>query len=234
MRAVQRDAAARDLHVRVTIGLQRVLDGFTGSENRGVELVVLANLDRAVTPVGRNHQAKLAALVGVGEMLLVVHRLVAPAIGDHPDLIEMRGVGVRGVEFTMRNAGSRAHVLNVAGLDDGPVAHAVLVSQRAFENIGDDFHVTMRMRGETATPGDAVVIHDPQGAELDMLRVVIIGERESEAAVEPTVVGMAALVAFADKNHESLLKDRKDNICYNDYCQEAHFGNVGRSVCRGG
>src|SRR6516165_4904420 len=56
--AVQRDAAARDLHVRVATGLQRVLDGFTGRENRGVEFVVLANLHRTIAAVGRNDEAQ--------------------------------------------------------------------------------------------------------------------------------------------------------------------------------
>ncbi len=63
LRAVQRDAALRHLHVRVTIGLQLVLHGFAWPENRRVQFVVLPNLHRTIAAIRRNHQPQLAALV---------------------------------------------------------------------------------------------------------------------------------------------------------------------------
>src|SRR5271165_3300171 len=145
-------------------------------------------------------------------MLLVVDRLVALLVGEHPDLIEMRGLGIRGVEFAVGHAGARAHVLDVAGLNHRAVAHAVLVSERAFKHVSDDFHVAMRMRGETAAAGNAIVVHDPQGTELYVLRVVVSGERKSETAVEPAVIGVAAVLALTDVNHDGLLGNARGII----------------------
>ena len=76
----------------------------------------------------------------------------------------------------MCHAGSRAHVLHVARLDDRTVAHAVLVRQRSLEDVGDDFHVAVRMRRKSAAPGYAVIVHHAQGAKLNMLRVIVVRE----------------------------------------------------------
>jgi len=81
------------------------------------------------------------------------------------------------------------------------VSHAVLVREGSFEDVGDNFHVLVRVSREAATAGDAVVVHNAQGAELHVVAVKVIGERKGEAGVEPAVVGMAAFVALANGNH---------------------------------
>ncbi len=50
----------------------------------------------------------------------------------------------------MLHARAGGHVLHVAGADHAPVAHRILVLQRAAQDVGDDFHVAMRMRSEAA------------------------------------------------------------------------------------
>ena len=52
------------------------------------------------------------------------------------------------IEFAVLHAGAGGHVLELARLDDAPVAHRILVLQRAAQDVADDFHVAMRMLAE--------------------------------------------------------------------------------------
>ena len=106
----------------------------------------------------------------------------------------------------MRYARARAHVLDVTRLDHRAVAHAVTVLQGALQDVGDDFHVAVRMHRKTAAARDAVIVHHPQRAKVHVRWVVVIGKRKSEMSVQPTVVGVTALVALANLNHGGLLR----------------------------
>src|SRR5437870_11786405 len=61
--AVHVDAAARDLEPRAAAGREHVLDALAGVEDRGVDLRVLMDVQRAVFAVRRDEQAELPALV---------------------------------------------------------------------------------------------------------------------------------------------------------------------------
>src|SRR5579859_2148150 len=143
----------------------------------------------------------------------------------------MHWFGFRGVELTVSHAGPCAHVLNVAWLYHRTVAHAVAVLQRAFEHVGDDFHVAVGMHRESASSGDAVVIHHAQGAKVHVFWVVVIGKRKGEMGVQPAMVGVAAFVAFENLDHGgSLLGTSLSGphyIRYNDYCQEVDLVAIG-------
>src|ERR1700687_3677978 len=75
--------------------------------------------------------------------------------------------------------------------------------ERALEDVGDDFHVAVRVHREAAATGHAIVVHDAQGAKLHMLWVIVIGKGKGEMSVQPAVVGVAALVAFANVDHDA-------------------------------
>jgi len=109
----------------------------------------------------------------------------------------------------MSYTGAGAHILDIAGLDDRAVAHAVLVLQPAFQNVSDDFHIAMRVEWKTGATCDAVVVQDPQGAKLLMSGVVVVGERKCETGMEPAVVCMSAILAFANSNHIEPPVDRQ-------------------------
>src|SRR6266849_86764 len=112
----------------------------------------------------------------------------------------------------------------------------------AFEPVGDDFHVTVRVHWEAAAPGHTIVVHDAQSAKVHVLGVVVIGKGKREVRVQPAMIGVAALVALANVNHRVLLENPRPakqhgeasghrrklmpclhNTRYNDYCQEAHL-----------
>ena len=76
----------------------------------------------------------------------------------------------------MPYARAGAHSLHIARPDDGPVAHGVLVREFTGQHVADDFHVAMAMRAEARARLHSVLVDDPQGAELDVLRVEVIGK----------------------------------------------------------
>ena len=101
----------------------------------------------------------------------------------------------------MLNAGSRRDALHLASFHHCAVSHAVLVLERAADNVTDDFEIAMRMRAETLAPLHAVFVDHPQAAESDVLRVVVIGEGKRVMTVQPAVIGMATFVGSANFNH---------------------------------
>lgn len=53
-----------------------------------------------------------------------------------------------------------------------------MVSERSFEGNGYDFHVAVRMQVESGGGVDGVVVQNPEGTEVDPLRVVVICKAE--------------------------------------------------------
>ena len=104
----------------------------------------------------------------------------------------------------MDDAGTGAHHLHVAGLGAALVAQAVLVGDRAFADIGDDLHVTVRVRRESAAGGDLVIVPDPQAAPVLALRVIVVGEGKMMTRVQPAVVGMAQTVERTTFDHDRI------------------------------
>jgi hypothetical protein len=56
------------------------------------------------------------------------------------------------------------------------MAHAVLVLEGALEDIGEDLHVAVRVGGEAAAGGDAVLVDDPELPEAHVVGVVVVPE----------------------------------------------------------
>ena len=94
------------------------------------------------------------------------------------------------------------HALHLAAPDDAAVAQAVLVLQRAGQDVGDDFHVAMAVRAEARAGRDAILVDDAQDAPAHFGRIVIVGEGEAVFRPQPAVVGqMAALLGRSDDDH---------------------------------
>src|SRR4051794_17873630 len=102
----------------------------------------------------------------------------------------------------MGHAGAGAHHLHVTRARAALVAHRILVRDRTGANVGDDFHVTMRVRRKAALRRDLVVIPDASAPPAHSARVVIVPEGKMVAGVEPAVVGMAEASEFADIDHD--------------------------------
>jgi hypothetical protein len=65
----------------------------------------------------------------------------------------------------MPHACSGTHELDLPRSEDAFIAKAVAMRQRTFQNIAKDFHVAVRMLGETSPRCDDVVIDHPKASE---------------------------------------------------------------------
>src|SRR5919197_6476974 len=114
-------------------------------EERDVERDILVHGDSSVLAVACCNQPQPSALLLFRESLLFITRLDAFAFGQDPNLEQVHGIGFRGIELAVQDAGAGAHSLGIARTDDGPVPQTVLVLQCPLEHIRDDLHVAMWM-----------------------------------------------------------------------------------------
>src|SRR5712692_3648059 len=112
----------------------------------------------------------------------------------------MHSLTVRRVELAVRYARAGGHALHVTRPNHRTVAHAVAMFQRARQNVGNDFHVAMRVRGKTLTGRDPVFVDDAQTAPVHVRRIVILIERESVIRIEPPMIKVAAIFGFANSD----------------------------------
>ena len=143
---------------------------------------------------GQHHE--LPGALAFGETAGAPGRRVAMPIGQDPDLEDAAG-DVFAVVFGVLNASAGAHHLHVAGHGAALVAEIVAVADGAAAHVGDDFHVAVRMGREAAAGGDLVIVPDPQSTPVHALRVVVLGEREVMASIQPAVLGVAEAIEWA-------------------------------------
>lgn len=123
-------------------------------------------------------------------------------VGDDPDL-ENPGWRRLQIVFAVGNPGTGAHDLYVACFGTALVTQVVFVADSPFTNVGDDFHIAVRMFRETGARGDHVVVPYPQVAPVHSLRVVVFGERKVVMGVQPAVVSCAQCVERSEFKHDA-------------------------------
>jgi hypothetical protein len=77
----------------------------------------------------------------------------------------MCGLAGGWIELAVPHASSGAHELDLPRSKDAFIAKAVAMGERTFQDIAENFHVAVRMLGETSAGGDNVVIDHPQASE---------------------------------------------------------------------
>src|ERR1041385_7869225 len=118
----------------------------------------------------------------------------------------MHRVCARRIGLTVAHTCAGAHALAVTGMNYGTVAHAVFVRESTLENIGDDFHVAMRMHGKSRAGRDKILVDHAQRTESHPLGITVLIERKGVAGVEPAVITAATLVAGAKLEHRESKK----------------------------
>lgn len=199
--ALRRDRAARDVDPRVPAGSQREARRLALVEQAGMDRDICMHGDAPVAAVTARDGTQSASSIVGGEVLLLVARCKARALGEDPDLEEVHRFGLRRVELAVANAGARRHALHVAGSDHRAVAHRVAVLERAIEHVRDNLHVTMAVRAEAAARLHAILVEDTERAKAHVRGVVVVGEREGVVAVQPAVVGVTSRIGAANRKH---------------------------------
>src|SRR6266403_3165066 len=93
-------------------------------------------------------QAKSAASFILGKSLLLVTGLQSGCVRKNPDLQKVNRRALRCILLTVSDSSPGRHRLYVSWPNDGAIPHAVLMFERTFEDIRDDLHVAVTMRGE--------------------------------------------------------------------------------------
>jgi ribosomal protein S7 len=105
----------------------------------------------------------------------------------------------------MADAAAGAHALSVAWTNDRTRAQAVLVLKRAVQNVGNDFHVAVRMGGEAFAGPDPVFVDHAQGTKSHETWIVILVERKRVARIEPAEIAPTAFIAASNLDHNKIL-----------------------------
>src|SRR6266550_6346027 len=100
---------------------------------------------------------------------------------------------LRVIELAVADTGARGHDLHVAWSDDRSGTDAVLVLEGAFQNVGDDLHVTVSVGAKPLSWADPVFVDDPQRSVAHVLRIVVVAERKRVPTIKPPEVGGAAI-----------------------------------------
>ena len=200
-RAVHFSETTRHVEPSEPAGIELVGDRFSvlkdGREHSGV----LLNPNGAVCAIRRCDHAQPAALLIIGKKLLLVTGRQSRARRQDPDLQEVHGFLVGSVILAVGYASSSAHPLDFSRLDNGSVAHAVLVAQSALEHVSDNLHVPVTVRWEASAWCHAIVIEYAQRSEAHEPRVVIVREGEGVLGVKPPVIRVAPILRFPYRQH---------------------------------
>ena len=92
--------------------------------------------------------------------------------------------------------------MDVTGTNHRSIAHAVAMFERARKNVCDDFHIAVRVRGESLARLHAVFVDDTQAAKMHMRRIIVPIERERVVGIQPAKVKVATLFRFANRDHD--------------------------------
>ena len=101
----------------------------------------------------------------------------------------------------MRYAGAGTHYLNIAGFGAAFIAHAVLMGNRPLADIGDDFHVAMRVRVKPLPRRDFIIIPNAQPPPIHALSIAVMPEGEMMIGIEPTEIGLAQAFKGTEFDH---------------------------------
>jgi hypothetical protein len=170
-------------------------------EQARVDQRLLVDQHRTVAPVGRRDELQLPALLRRRKVLLLVGWRDPGPIGLEPDLQEMRETVLLRVVLRVLHPRAGGHPLHVPRPDGRAVSEAVLVAQRAGEDVADDLHVAMAMGAEPLARRDPVLVDHPQRTEAHVRGIVVAGKGKAVVGYEPAVIGMTALCAGAEFNH---------------------------------
>ena len=179
--------------------------GFIPVKQSGIDTGVLVERQRALGTIGRQNQAQLAAFFLCREMLLLVARRHALAIGHDPNLQKMHLGSARGVVFAVAHPGASAHELHIAGLNHRTCAQGVFVLQGAFQHIRKNLHVPVAMGVKASRGAHAVFVDHQQVGKPHVLGVVVAAERKAVLRMQPAEVGEAACCSGAKLCHVHIL-----------------------------
>src|SRR5581483_10226073 len=110
----------------------------------------------------------------------------------------MRFGGRGGIRCAELYPAACADALPVSCLEEGAMPERVLPLQLPLQHGGEDFHGLAALGPHAGARLHALLVDHPQRPELDVLRIEVVGERETMEGLQPALVGIAAIAASAN------------------------------------
>ena len=150
-----------------------------------VEIDVLIEIQRHPLPVvgvADDMQQPVAAFIGLESAVAVTHRKI---VGRRQDpYLEETAPLLLTVEFGVQDTAAGGDDLHRAAAQRlFLIGRVVPMSQLSGDDIADDLHIAVGMTIETAVGLHVVVVEYAQHAEPNVVRVLVMGEREVEIGV---------------------------------------------------
>ena len=101
----------------------------------------------------------------------------------------------------MADTRAGAHHLYIACFRPALITEAVSVRNRASADIGDDFHIVVRVWRKACARADLVVVPDPERTMAHTVRVIVSGKGKMIARVQPVIVKTAERRKTPDVDH---------------------------------
>ena len=200
-RAAPSNGAGETAIAQVAPLVGRIFRGLAGLQRGGEHARIGTDRQRVVitgNAGGDGHE--LAGAVPLRKRLRAPGRLAALRGRLDPDLEDLGRRRLQ-IVFGVPDARARAHHLHVTGLGAALVAERVLMGDRTFAHIGDDFDVGVGMRGKAGVRRDLVVVPDAQAPVVHIARVIVAGEREMMLRLQPAVVRAAEFYKWFQFDH---------------------------------
>ena len=89
----------------------------------------------------------------------------------------------------MTHAPPGRHELNGSASEGFRISHAIRMRQLTVHNVGNNFHILMRMGAKAAGGLDEVVVHDAENAVVGIVGIMVLGKTEMKARFQPVAVG---------------------------------------------
>src|SRR5262245_8725949 len=141
--------------------------------------------DGTIASISRSNESPGASMLMERESILFIARHQTHLIWHDPDLQEVHRLGLRRVVLAVADAGPGAHSLHVTRSDHRARSRAVFMRHGTFQDVGDDFHIAVRVCRESAARINSIFVNDSETTEAHVLLIIIVAEREGVTAVEP-------------------------------------------------
>jgi hypothetical protein len=105
------------------------------------------------------------------------------------------------IKLAVPDSGPGRHDLNLSRPDHRTGSDAVLVLERALEDVGNDLHVPVPVGIEPGARLDAIFVDHPQRTKAHVPGIAVIAERKRVPAIQPSEIGPSSFRGGANSDH---------------------------------
>jgi hypothetical protein len=186
--SIDEDHAAGGGEIGVPVVRRRMGKSCSSQERRAQDARVGSDEQRlGVLRLSACQLNKSPGAIRLGEFAAVPAGLAAVLTRTQPDLKELERIVVS-ILLGMTDPGPGTHDLDVTRHGAADIAGAILVRYSALADVGNDFHVGMRVTAKAGTWRDLIVIPDHKGTKGAIRRIAVGRYDEVMTGFQPAAV----------------------------------------------